>query len=767
MAALMAQLSQIVRGEYGTKKDLINVSMAIAEASLDVNRCAKVLAKECTDRRIRSNLLHLSDRILTIGNQLKILSTVKATMLGTQGTLSTTTPDILFIPLFFFISHQKRNSNTQLLVVVDYIFNSSIHTLKDDSWFEAPLQSELDCGSTEDQENTESLVGNAQNLMQSVIEALHIAEGASIKMRVNNGQKFIWHPRIKSNSYYHNNNKQLHSIVPLFGNVSLEQIPDGHLVRVVGMVQDMFNAELFMDSFRLSANDSTTRSLRVKESEYTSPITTSGQKRHLNEPTEVIHKKPKSTAMETNPNQVKPRKHFPLIEEENNDQKIGALLRVYDTVQTQLKINDIVEVYGILEHARLCDALPEDSCEPEEKCNEPLPRIHALIVHSLTHNNPLVCNNTSIISINKNVNDIQLIRIKLMQILTTLFNGDQIVAEYRSNLYTPKTELSGLALNLQQNSQYPNHLPAMNVYASRSIAAKSSSNNIDSVDINKYLLSELYNRLHNFLPQLVTHLATVNLTIKSLNDGPCLFPIRDMNKGHLNPGRLQLPQGTEPLIELIFIVVVAIIGGCITLDNIHHDSLLCFEGCFDDPGSILINELEMDSGQLQQKGLLNFQALSSVAINQRLLYDFQFYTQDWDTNVRVLILSIVPSLIKSTLSLPWEPESFDNIENDVHSNISESELDDMRKYLTILSLSNENYSMDSELQERINQDFVQWRRDKSTYIEADEFAVMLCLLRFHCLTYGLQSPTLEHWLHIVELESKRKSRIALSKLQTS
>ncbi|VDP48406.1 unnamed protein product [Schistosoma mattheei] len=67
-------------------------------------------------------------------------------------------------------------------------------------------------GSTEDQENTESLVGNAQNLMQSVIEALHIAEGASIKMRVNNGQKFIWHPRIKSNSYYHNN-KQLHSIV--------------------------------------------------------------------------------------------------------------------------------------------------------------------------------------------------------------------------------------------------------------------------------------------------------------------------------------------------------------------------------------------------------------------------------------------------------------------------------------------------------------------------------------------------------------------------
>ncbi|KAH8861436.1 Vinculin [Schistosoma japonicum] len=142
MAALMAQLSQIVRGEYGTKKDLINVSMAIAEASLDVNQCAKVLAKECTDRRIRSNLSHLSDRILTIGNQLKILSTVKATMLGTQG-------------------------------------------------------------SVEDQENTESLVGNAQNLMQSVIEALHVAEGASIKMRVHSGHKFVWHPRTTKSTFNH------------------------------------------------------------------------------------------------------------------------------------------------------------------------------------------------------------------------------------------------------------------------------------------------------------------------------------------------------------------------------------------------------------------------------------------------------------------------------------------------------------------------------------------------------------------------------------
>ncbi|KAG7160710.1 Vinculin-like 2, partial [Homarus americanus] len=84
MALLMAQLSQLVRGEGGTKKDLIACAKAIAEASEEVTRLAKDLARECTDKRMRTNLLQVCERIPTIGTQLKILSTVKATMLGAQ-----------------------------------------------------------------------------------------------------------------------------------------------------------------------------------------------------------------------------------------------------------------------------------------------------------------------------------------------------------------------------------------------------------------------------------------------------------------------------------------------------------------------------------------------------------------------------------------------------------------------------------------------------------------------------------------------------------
>ncbi|KAI1289160.1 Vinculin [Halotydeus destructor] len=135
MALLMARLSQLVRGEVGTKKDLIACAKAIAEASEEVTRLAKDQAKLCTDKRMRTNILQVCERIPTIGTQLRILSTVKATMLGAQGTQS---------------------------------------------------------GTEEDQEATDMLVGNAQNLMQSVKETVRACEAASIKIRTDAGVRCIW-----------------------------------------------------------------------------------------------------------------------------------------------------------------------------------------------------------------------------------------------------------------------------------------------------------------------------------------------------------------------------------------------------------------------------------------------------------------------------------------------------------------------------------------------------------------------------------------------
>lgn len=58
MAVLMGKLSGLVRGEGGNKRDLIACAKAIAEASQEVTRLAKELARECTDKRIRTVCRH-------------------------------------------------------------------------------------------------------------------------------------------------------------------------------------------------------------------------------------------------------------------------------------------------------------------------------------------------------------------------------------------------------------------------------------------------------------------------------------------------------------------------------------------------------------------------------------------------------------------------------------------------------------------------------------------------------------------------------------
>lgn len=55
MALLMARLSELVHSDSkGSKRELIATAKLIAEASEDVTRLAKQLARECTDKRIRT-----------------------------------------------------------------------------------------------------------------------------------------------------------------------------------------------------------------------------------------------------------------------------------------------------------------------------------------------------------------------------------------------------------------------------------------------------------------------------------------------------------------------------------------------------------------------------------------------------------------------------------------------------------------------------------------------------------------------------------------
>ncbi|KAL0810217.1 hypothetical protein ABMA28_010999 [Loxostege sticticalis] len=124
MAVLMAKLSGYMNTDR--KRELLATSKSIVTESREVAELARKLAHECTDVRIKTNLLQCCERIPTISGQLKMLATVKGSSLGHQG-------------------------------------------LKDD------------------QEDMITLVGNAQNLMLSVQEVVKAAASASVKIASQRG----------------------------------------------------------------------------------------------------------------------------------------------------------------------------------------------------------------------------------------------------------------------------------------------------------------------------------------------------------------------------------------------------------------------------------------------------------------------------------------------------------------------------------------------------------------------------------------------------
>lgn len=72
-------------GKAGSKKELIELAKLIAKESKEVVKLSRAMANKCTDKSMKKNLLTVIDRIPTISTQLKIVATVKATMIGADG----------------------------------------------------------------------------------------------------------------------------------------------------------------------------------------------------------------------------------------------------------------------------------------------------------------------------------------------------------------------------------------------------------------------------------------------------------------------------------------------------------------------------------------------------------------------------------------------------------------------------------------------------------------------------------------------------------
>uniref|UniRef100_A0A0X3PFP2 Mini-chromosome maintenance complex-binding protein n=2 Tax=Schistocephalus solidus TaxID=70667 RepID=A0A0X3PFP2_SCHSO len=322
-----------------------------------------------------------------------------------------------------------------------------------------------------------------------------------------------------------------------------------------------------------------------------------------------------------------------------------------------------------------------------------LPRVHAILVEKSSFaNHPWLQVKWQTMGGWDSRDVLVAIRTRIIQFLCSVLSGDELTAEYLLLHLLSTSTTTG-------DSVFPMTLPPLNISQwEKKLGADTES---------------LVQSLHCILPQV----SLIPLTVESLNNGPLLMPVRDVAIDELDSGLLQLPPGSE----------------------------------------VLVDETNMSSGQLTSRGVLNCRALTMLATQRKLTYDFQFYSQDWDSDVRVLILSTCASIIKPALTVPWKPAS----ETTTPSQVTPSELDlwQIRRYLLEVQQTGKDYSIDPTLQEVVNRDFVNWRKEKSTFVEAEDFAVMLCLLKLYVQSCGECQPTEGHWRALVARETARRARL--------
>lgn len=157
----------------------------------------------------------------------------------------------------------------------------------------------------------------------------------------------------------------------------------------------------------------------------------------------------------------------------------------------------------------------------------------------------------------------------------------------------------------------------------------------------------------------------MHLTIDNLNKSN-MIPCKDYDKNKLITGMLQLPSNFQ----------------------------------------LVLDETRLNAGELNAKGLMNFNSIKDIISMQKLNYDFNYHHQEFPTNIRVLTLSETKSILPADCVLKIQPtvERFDatayenvifNLLNQKDSNLVKN----FRSYLTILS--NQDYKIPDHVQKVI------------------------------------------------------------------
>nr|XP_019947887.1 PREDICTED: mini-chromosome maintenance complex-binding protein [Paralichthys olivaceus]XP_019947896.1 PREDICTED: mini-chromosome maintenance complex-binding protein [Paralichthys olivaceus] len=391
-----------------------------------------------------------------------------------------------------------------------------------------------------------------------------------------------------------------------------------------------------------------------------------------------------------------------------------CLVKVYEDWDS-FKLNDILEVYGILSVSPALSALadekdtssslldPADHMETaeEQRVHSPpaslVPRLHMLYAKPLQHNNPLLPshtleNNSAFLS--STLSEMASVRAELLTYFTHVLLRDALAAEY-------------LILHLISN-----------VYTRR-----------DILPLGKFTLNlsgcptdaSYTERLYQIIQQLAPSSYYLGMSLQNMNQMQ-LVPKKDYVANRLVSGALQLARNT----------------------------------------SLFLDETKLEQGQLDTTGVRNVTALGNLISWQKVDYDFNYHQMEFPCNINVLIVSEARSLLPSDCQIhvqsQVDPQHMEEYLNSIHMNPQASSLlNKFRMYLSVARLL--DYSISDEMTKSVEDDFVDMRKDDPQSISAEDLHRMLVVARLLSLSLGQTSLSRDSWLRAKHIEALRRSRM--------
>ncbi|NWH20722.1 MCMBP protein, partial [Grus americana] len=404
----------------------------------------------------------------------------------------------------------------------------------------------------------------------------------------------------------------------------------------------------------------------------------------------------------------------------------ACLVKVYESWDS-FKVNDVLEVYGILSvdpvlsivnnEERDSSALDPMDCmdtAEEQRVHSPpaslVPRIHVILAQKLQHINPLLpaCLNEEESKTCEYLN------------LTSLF-----VSNFMAELSPVRAELLGFLTHaLLGDSLAAEYLILhliSTVYARRDVLPLGKFTvNLSGCPRNSIFTEHLY----RIIQQLVPASYRLQMTIENMNHSR-FIPHKDYTANRLVSGVLQLASNT----------------------------------------SLVVDETQLEQGQLDATGVHNVTALGNLITWQKVDYDFNYHQMEFPCNINVLITSEGRSLLPSDCQVHLQPQiippNMEEYMNSLLTAVLPSVLNKFRIYLSLLRLL--DYSISDEVTKAVEEDFVEMRKNDPESVTADDLHRTLLVARFLSLSAGQTTLSRERWLRAKQLEALRKARLQQQK----